>query len=351
MAHCYSINTASNRNPLDLVERNLIAGAIIELGGARAFVRRHGLSILQSAAGFKIGGDAGGAEGMAADLDGNAKFGRSSLDHAPGVDAVHWRVGQRAGAANGRAEQGSLAGVAETGRLDISVEIGFEIVMRGHFMALAAFLMQPHPPALALGVVVLNTHGDDRADAREGEGHHRNHRSISQPDDGRRVDAVEQLAGLFTGQHRGFAGFDDVLRPPHRMGRIGRDDLASDQPVEQHANGGEVLLHRRLFKILAERFDIGGDMQRLDISDFTNGVMITPGEEPHDGVIVSRARVLVADRRGEEFEEAARGLLAGVGDHSRHDDRRGDGRGDFQRLGILDDGQLAGRIGHVFSVT
>jgi hypothetical protein len=32
----------SNRNPLHLIECNLIAGAITELGGARAFVRRHG---------------------------------------------------------------------------------------------------------------------------------------------------------------------------------------------------------------------------------------------------------------------------------------------------------------------
>ena len=37
-----------NRDPLDLIERDLIAGAIIELRGARAFMRRHRLCILQS---------------------------------------------------------------------------------------------------------------------------------------------------------------------------------------------------------------------------------------------------------------------------------------------------------------
>jgi hypothetical protein len=31
----------SSRNPLDLIERAFIAGAIIELGGARAFMRGH----------------------------------------------------------------------------------------------------------------------------------------------------------------------------------------------------------------------------------------------------------------------------------------------------------------------
>jgi hypothetical protein len=44
-----------------------VVRAIVELGGAWAFVRRHGLRVLQSAASLQIGGDAHGAEGMAAD--------------------------------------------------------------------------------------------------------------------------------------------------------------------------------------------------------------------------------------------------------------------------------------------
>jgi hypothetical protein len=40
------------------VERDLIAGAIVELGGARTFVRGHRLGVLQRAAGFKKGDDA-----------------------------------------------------------------------------------------------------------------------------------------------------------------------------------------------------------------------------------------------------------------------------------------------------
>ena len=67
-----------------------------------------------------------------------------------------------------------LAPVADASRLDIGVEIGFQIVMRRHLMALAAFLMQADAPALALGVVVLDAHGDDGADAGKGERHHRN---------------------------------------------------------------------------------------------------------------------------------------------------------------------------------
>ena len=79
-----------------------------------------------------------------------------------------------------------------------------------------------------------------------------------------------------------------------------------------------MLLDRRLFKILAERLDIGGDVERLDIGDLANPVPVAPGEEPHDGAIVRHAGVLVADGGGEEFEEAAAGLVAGGGDQARH---------------------------------
>src|ERR1700736_2813737 len=103
----------SDRNPFHFIERDLVAGAIVELGGARALMRRHRL--LLSAAGFKIGGDAGRAEGMAADPGARAELGGTALDHAPGVDAVHRFVRQRAGAAGGGAEEGSLAAITDGG--------------------------------------------------------------------------------------------------------------------------------------------------------------------------------------------------------------------------------------------
>ena len=51
-----------------------------------------------------------------------------------------------------------------------------------HFMPLAAFLVQTHPPALALRVVVLDAHGDDGADAGKGERHYGNQRPVTQAD-------------------------------------------------------------------------------------------------------------------------------------------------------------------------
>ena len=58
-----------NRNPLDLIERDFIAGAVIKLCCARALVRRHGLRIFKRASGFKIGRYARCPEGMTANSD------------------------------------------------------------------------------------------------------------------------------------------------------------------------------------------------------------------------------------------------------------------------------------------
>ena len=138
--------------------------------------------------------------------------------------------------------EGGLATVADTGRLHIGVEIGFQVVMRRHFMTLAAFLMQPHPPALALGVVVLDAHGDDGADASEGEGHDSHQRTVAWPDDRRNVDAVRQSPRLFGIQNRGLAGLHDMLRPADRVRRDGGEDLAGNEPVEQLTEGSQVLL-------------------------------------------------------------------------------------------------------------
>jgi hypothetical protein len=79
-----------------------------------------------------------------------------------------------------------------------------------------------------------------------------------------------------------------------------------------------VLLDHRLFKIPSKRLDIGGDMERLDIGDLADLVLVAPGEEPRGGAIVRHAGVFVADGGGEEFQEAARGLVAGGGDHARY---------------------------------
>ena len=70
---------------------------------------------------------------------------------------------------------------------------------------------------------------------------------------------------------------------PTSLVTVGGEDLAGDQPIDHHADGGQVLLDRRLLKILAERLDIGGDVERLDVGELAEFVAIAPVEEPHDG--------------------------------------------------------------------
>jgi len=85
-------------------------------------------------------------------------------------------------------------------------------------------------------------------------------------------------------QHRGLATPDHMLGPAHRGGGIDGDNVAGHQPVKQHADGGQVLLHRRLLKILAEGLDVGRDVQRLDVGEPIELVTVAPGEEPADGM-------------------------------------------------------------------
>jgi hypothetical protein len=57
----------SNPDLLDLVEVDLVAGAVIELGRLGRLAVGDGLGVLDGAAAFQVGGDAGGPEGVAAD--------------------------------------------------------------------------------------------------------------------------------------------------------------------------------------------------------------------------------------------------------------------------------------------
>ncbi len=202
-------------------------------------------------------------------------------------------------------------------------------------MSLAAFFVQANPPALARGELVLDPHRDRRADPGEAVGHQPDQRSIAQAYERRDIDAIEQLAGFRRRQHRRLAALDHVLWPTYRMRRIDRDDLADDEPVKHHADRREMLLDGRLLEILAMRLDRGGDVQRLDIGDFADLVMVAPGDEPDAGVMIRHAGVLVANGGGEEFEETARSLVAGGGDHARYQDPVA--RGDRERLGLRND--------------
>jgi len=70
-----------NHDPLDLIEAELVAPAIIKLGGARRGVVRHRRGLLERAAVLEIGGDAGCPEAVVAELSFDASSSRTPADH------------------------------------------------------------------------------------------------------------------------------------------------------------------------------------------------------------------------------------------------------------------------------
>src|SRR5919109_1598664 len=86
----------SNQNPLDLVEGDGIAGAVVELGGARRLVRGDRLGVLNGAPVLEVGGDAGRPEPMAADARRQVRPPPPPLDHADDVVAVPRPLGELA---------------------------------------------------------------------------------------------------------------------------------------------------------------------------------------------------------------------------------------------------------------
>jgi hypothetical protein len=59
-------------------------------------------------------------------------------------------------------------------------------------------------------------------------------------------------------------------------------------------------------------------VDRLDIDEFHNPMFIEPSEEIADTPVIGHAGVLVADRRGKEFQKTARRVSSGIGDGRWH---------------------------------
>jgi len=87
----------------------------------------------------------------------------------------------------------------------------------------------------------------------------------------------------------------------------GLEDLADREPVEQHPNRREMQFDGRLGSGRLQPLYVCCNVDRLDVGELTDLVLLDPGEEVAGGPVIGHARVLVADRRGEKLEEARRG--------------------------------------------
>jgi hypothetical protein len=81
----------------------------------------------------------------AADLDLQARLAGAAADHAICVDPVHRRGGEHAGLPDRRAEEGTLPS-SWIPSATVFIDEVRELVICGHLVALAAFLVEPQPP-------------------------------------------------------------------------------------------------------------------------------------------------------------------------------------------------------------
>ena len=122
------------------------------------------------------------------------------------------------------------------------------------------------------------------------------------------LDAVQEPAGLVGRQDGGLTFFHDVAGTAHGVGRVHVQDVTGHQPVEEHAQRGQVLLHGGRGKLPLQVLDEGGDVDGLDAGELVDATAGAPVREAAGGVQVRLARVVVIDLGGEKLQDALGGL-------------------------------------------
>lgn len=105
--------------------------------------------------------------------------------------------------------------------------------------------------------------------------------------------------------------------------------MADHQPIKQHPNPGEALLHGRCRVTFGEDLDVSRHMHRLDTPERGHAVLLAPGEELGRRLPIGGTGIGIADMGGEELQKADGRTFAGVIDHPW---QSAPGRSD-QRLG------------------
>ena len=101
-------------------------------------------------------------------------------------------------------------------------------------------------------------------------------------------------------EHRRLAFLHDMRGPTHRRCRILVDDPADDEPVEQPADGRQMLLDRRRAVAAGQNLDVRRNMMHADPPKLSKAAELEPGEEFPHGDAIGGGRVRVADMGGEE---------------------------------------------------
>jgi len=238
----------SDRNPLNFIERDFVIATVVEFGCSGRFMVRDLLRHFQLAAVLQIGRDTGRAEGMIANPRFDARRFGAPADDAVSVLLEEGIGCELAGLSASAAEEITVNVAANASRFDIVVQILIKTMVTGDVVLLAAFFVQTHPPAAPLDKIVANLHLNDGADPGETVDHDADQGAVAQAEEIRPAgrlriiggflgnrDALEERMGLFGCQDWRLAFLERIARATDRMGRIRFDDVAGDQPIEEHA--------------------------------------------------------------------------------------------------------------------
>ena len=167
------------------------------------------------------------------------------------------------------------SGGGEAGRGGgVILEVGLELVVAGHLVALATLSAEADPGPAPLNEDVRGAHLEHRPHASEGVDHQGDQRVVEQPWERVRHDRIEQVAGFCGREYRRFAFRDGVFRPSHSAGGVGGQDPADDEPVEEHPDSGKVEFDRGRRHPALQFFDVGGDVDRLDLAQVADAIQL-----------------------------------------------------------------------------
>ena len=126
-----------NPDPLDLIERDFIRRAVVELRRARAFMRGDGLRALDCAAIKEIRRDARRPEGMAVRRRAQLRVTAAPLNHPEHIDPAHPASAEAALFRHPPPQRLAFL-VYDARRVNIRIEIFPRFVVRRHLVMLAA---------------------------------------------------------------------------------------------------------------------------------------------------------------------------------------------------------------------
>jgi hypothetical protein len=87
--------------------------------------------------------------------------------------------------------------------------------------------------------------------------------------------------------------------------------MADDEPIEKHADAGEVKFHGGCCEPVLQALNVCRDVHRLDIAQLPEALALAPVGEVRRGPGVGAPSIGIADVGGEELDEPPGGLRIG----------------------------------------